>query len=260
MAYRNARNDGVGGHLPMPDEGTIQQQKYYEETASEYRRMHVNADDEHYHALAYIARLAPEWGISSFLDVGSGTGRAVEFLNDKGFQVKGVEPVPALLQEALRVRPDLCALMQCGRGESLPFSDGSFDAVCEFGVLHHVRHPDAVIKEMLRVARKAVFLSDANRFGQGRMSVKIAKLLLFKAGLWPIVNLVKTGGRGFSYSEGDGVFYSYSVYDSLPIFAAWAQDLYLVPTLPKSSSSWYQPLLTSQTVLLCAFKQVPDLS
>jgi SAM-dependent methyltransferase len=244
--------------VPLSDDGAIQQERYYQQTASEYRRMHVAANDEHYRALEYISRLALESDISSFLDVGCGTGRAVEFLYDRGFQVKGVEPVDSLLQEGLRVRPDLCDLMQCGRGEALPFADASFDAVCEFGVLHHVPHPTLVVNEMLRVARKAVFISDSNRFGQGCASARVAKVLLCKVGLWPIVNFVKTRGRRFSYSEGDGIFYSYSVYDSLPICAAWAHDLCLVPTLPQRSSSWYQPLLTSKHILLCAFKRESD--
>ena len=245
----------------MIDYAAQKQQKYYEQTASEYQRMHVNAGDEHYRALSYVATMAPVWGISSFLDVGSGTGRAIEFLHDKGFEVRGIEPVRALVQEAIRRRPSIGHLIQCGRGESLPFADGSFDAVCEFGVLHHVRRPDRVIREMLRMARTAVFISDANRFGQGRVSERLLKLSLFKLGLWPAANFLKTRGKIYSYSEGDGLFYSYSVYDSLAQIACWAEDVYIIPTLtPHSQGSWWQPLLTAQQVLLCAFKRMPDVS
>jgi hypothetical protein len=58
---------------------------------------------------------------------------------------------------------------------------------------------------MLRVARKSVFLSDANRFGQGRISLRVLKLLLSKAGLWPLANLIKAQGKVYSYSQGDGM-------------------------------------------------------
>jgi ubiquinone/menaquinone biosynthesis C-methylase UbiE len=241
----------------MIDQAVRKQQQYYEQTAADYQQMHVVDGDEHYRALSYIATMARVWGISSFLDVGSGTGRAGEFLHDQGFQVRGVEPVNALIQQANRRRPSIGQLIQCGQGESLPFADGSFDAVCEFAVLHHVRHPNWVIQEMLRVARTAVFISDANRFGQVRLPVRLLKLSLSKLGLWSAVNFLKTLGRVYSYSEGDGVFYSYSVYDSLAQIASWAEETHIISTLGHCPSSWWQPLLTSQCVLLCGLKQIP---
>lgn len=236
----------------MNDRIAAQQQAYYEETAAAYRAMHVTEGDEHYRALTYIAAMSGVWNIASFLDVGSGTGRAVQYLHERGFHVRGVEPVEALIKQA---DPTVREIIQCGRGEALPYPDASFDAVCEFGVLHHVRKPDLVVKEMLRVARKAVFLSDANRFGQGRGVTRVLKLLLSKAGLWPAANYVKTRGKIYSYSEGDGIFYSYSVYDSLPRIREWAQEIYFHPLMPHRSASWCQPLLTSEQILLCAFTQ-----
>ncbi len=240
----------------MIDQAVRKQQRYYEETAADYQQMHVTEGDEHYRALSYIAATAPVWGISSFLDVGSGTGRAVEFLHDKGFEVRGIEPVSALVQQAIRRRPSIGQLIECGQGECLPFADNSFDAVCEFAVLHHVRDPGRVIKEMLRVARTAVFISDANRFGQGRLPARLLKLSLFKLGLWPAVNFLKTRGKVYSYSEGDGLFYSYSVYDSLAQIASWAEETHIISTQGQHPSSWWQPLLTSQCALLCGLKRM----
>lgn len=239
----------------MKDRIAARQQAYYEATAADYRRMHVTEGDEHYRALSYIATMAGPWGISSFLDVGSGTGRAVQFLNERGFEVKGVEPVEALIKQANSVAREL---IQHGSGEALPYPDASFEAVCEFGVLHHVRRPELVVGEMLRVARKAVFLSDANRFGQGRYSVRLLKLLLSKTGMWPTANFIKTRGKIYSYSEGDGIFYSYSVYDSLSQILPWAEDVTILPLMPQQSNSWFRPLLTSEQVLLCAFRKAPQ--
>ncbi len=34
--------------------------------------------------------------------------------------------------------------------------------------------------------------------------------MLWAARLWPLVNFVKTKGKGYHYTEGDGVLYSYS--------------------------------------------------
>ena len=89
----------------MIDQAVRKQQQYYEQTAADYQQMHVVDGDEHYRALSYIATMARVWGISSFLDVGSGTGRAVEFLHDQGFQVRGVEPVNAGESAPAKHRP-----------------------------------------------------------------------------------------------------------------------------------------------------------
>lgn len=110
------------------------------------------------------------------------------------------------------------------------------------------------MKEMLRVARKAVFISDSNRFGQGSRIQRIVKLLLFKARLWGVFNYLRTLGKGFLFSEGDGVFYSYSVYDSFQQIASWADRLILVPNGDQKVRSWIHPLLTSGGVIVCAFR------
>jgi len=68
---------------------------------------------------------------------------------------------------------------------------------------------------MLRVARKVVVISDAHRFGQGPLPLQILQLLLFKLKLWESFDFLRTRGTGHQVSAGDGVFYSYSVYDNL---------------------------------------------
>src|SRR5207253_1727294 len=104
----------------------------------------------------------------SLLDVGAGTGRGIKFFMERNPDLKivSIEPVQALIDEAIKGGVPEGIVAQ-GRGEALPFNDRAFDAVCEFGVLHHASNPDEVLAEMMRVARKAVFISDTNRFGQG---------------------------------------------------------------------------------------------
>jgi SAM-dependent methyltransferase len=80
--------------------------------------------------------------------------------------VCGVEPVVALVKQAVISGNTASGPILCGSGEALPFADASFDAVCEFAVLHHVANPNAVVKDMLRGAKKAVHIADSNRFGQ----------------------------------------------------------------------------------------------
>lgn len=50
-------------------------------------------------------------------------------------------------------------------GRTLPFADGTFDAVLLCDVLHHAREPAALLGEALRVSRRAVVLKDHFRFG-----------------------------------------------------------------------------------------------
>ena len=234
------------------------QAEYYRRTAPEYDAMHVAEHDEHGQALRFISCLLGLHGISTVLDVGCGTGRGVEYFREHhpDIGVVGVEPVEALLDLAIHRHGVPPERLVRGRGEALPFASESFDAVCEFGVLHHVRKPRVVVAEMLRVARKAVFISDSNRFGQGPDAVRWLKLLLYRCRLWWPANFVRTGGRGYLLSEGDGLAYSYSVYDDYPQVAKWAQQIILVPILPHASEAWLTPLLTAGHVLVCAFRDV----
>jgi SAM-dependent methyltransferase len=232
------------------------QQRYYTETAASYDAMHGHADDGHDAALRFISALVEEFQIRSVLDVGCGTGRALRHVRARHPTIRahGVEPTWALIRQAVETHGLAADHVACGRGESLPYASGSFDAVCELGMLHHVPDPNAVVREMLRVARRAVFISDANRFGQGSWFGRAAKLLLYRLKLWPVANYIKTGGRGYVITAGDGLAYSYSVFDSYDLLAEWASQVILVPTSPPSARSWAHPLLTAGQVLACAIR------
>jgi ubiquinone/menaquinone biosynthesis C-methylase UbiE len=230
------------------------QARYYTDTATPYDVMHVREQDGHGVALRMISALVDQFEICSVLDVGCGTGRAVRHFRTRhaGIHVHGIEPVPALIRRAVEVHGVSACDIVCGRGEYLPYADRSFDAVCEFGILHHVPQPNAVVREMLRVARRAVFLSDANRFGQGSWTGRLTKLALYRLNLWPLANYLKTRGRGYSITPGDGLAYSYSVFDSLDLLAEWAPRVILIPTSPSSARTWAHPLLSAGQVLACA--------
>lgn len=231
------------------------QGEYYTRSASSYDHTHVKMDDEHALGVAYMIDLMRRHDIKRVLDVGCGTGRATKILLDAGFDVVGIEPVEALLQLAEQKGMPKERLV-LGSGQQLPFPDGSFDAVCEFGVLHHVERPNEVVREMLRVAKKAVFLSDTNRFGRGRLFARLVKLSVWKLGLWRLCYFLVKGGKNYDCSECDGIAFSYSVYDSYNLIEAWADYVIPIPTKVEGRRlrSWAHPLLTSSHLLLAGIK------
>jgi ubiquinone/menaquinone biosynthesis C-methylase UbiE len=233
------------------------QRSYYEESAASYDDLHVSPEDEHSRALKHISALLDLVGITSILDVGCGTGRGIKFflVSRPGIRVHGIEPVQALIKQGIERNGIPMDLITCGRGECLPFPDQSFDAVLELGVLHHVERPDLIVKEMMRVARKAVFLSDGNRFACGSIFSRLAKLSLYKLRLFRPAYLLKTLGRGYRFSEGDGVAYSFSVYDVFHILAKWATRIFAIPLGKEKPFTWLHPLISSLHVLLCAIRE-----
>lgn len=189
------------------------QRKYYAETATKYDAMQISDQDEHQFALAFLSAIIEYHEIRSVLDVGSGTGRALRYLKSRhpGVRLVGIEPVEALrkIGHAAGLTQDE---LQDGDINSLVAADGEFDLVCEFAVLHHVPKPERAVSEMLRVARKAIFISDANNFGQGGLTSRCLKQAINALGLWRAFDWLRTGGKGYHVSAGDGLFYSYSVF------------------------------------------------
>jgi ubiquinone/menaquinone biosynthesis C-methylase UbiE len=235
------------------------QRQFYSSTSDTYDEKYVRPGDEHFVALSLISAFVEGYRYTSILDVGTGTGRGLRYLRDRhpNTEVRGIEPVRAMIEQAHKRNgvPEGCIVE--GDGAALPFPDASFDAVCEFGVLHHVSEPEAIVREMARVARRAVFLSDSNRFANGGGLHRVAKYLLFRLKLWPTVYRLGTRGRGYHLSlgqDGDGgVVYSYSVYDSLEFLNDWADRVFLVPLVP-TRAGWFHPLFGAKNVLLCALR------
>jgi len=232
------------------------QREYYERTAPIYDRCHLSVDGEHEVACRFISAFIPLLGATSLLDVGCGTGRAIGFFraNNPGLTTHGVEPVRALLDEA-RAKFGSDGLLRAD-GARLPFADNSYDVVIETGVLHHVRRPAEVAREMTRVARKAVFLSDHNIFGQGSGHARAVKWALYKSGLWVMTKRLLNGGQDYYVSEGDGVAYSYSVYFQYRLMQQWAARVVVIPTRTGNGGDLglYSPLFSADEVLLCAIR------
>ena len=238
---------------PSSDEKRAQAE-YYDRTAREYDTMHNAETGEHALALNYVVSLCRQYGLFSILDVGCGTGLAVRAMNAQGLDAVGVEPVPALIEVGLSKHGLGPHQLRQGDAEHLAFPDGSIDAVTEFAVLHHIKDPAPAVAEMLRVAKHAVFLSDENRFGRGSLLWRLVKLLWWKVGFFSTGFWLMTKGKGYNFTEGDGISYSYSVFDSYPQLAEWADVVFFIPLKRTSGPAWAHPLLSTSHVLLCAIR------
>jgi ubiquinone/menaquinone biosynthesis C-methylase UbiE len=239
----------------MPSKTTFEaeiQQKYYAENAHKYSEMHDQEKDEHYFALALLVATIDYFGIESILDIGSGTGRAVTYLKKKcpGVKVIGIEPVEELRRIGYRNGLSQEELIE-GDALKLNFREGEFDLVCEFGMLHHIRSPEIVVGEMLRVAKKAIYVSDSNNFGQGSAPARTVKQLLNSFGLWKAANLVMTRGKGYYLSEEDGLAYSYSVFNSYKQIEEKCKRIHLLNTAPGKIN----PYKTASHVALLGVKE-----
>lgn len=200
--------------MPSNDEVAIQR-AYYKSSAQQYDSVHVNEKDEHHFALRFLEAAIDHYGITSVLDVGAGTGRVACHLKEKypALKVVSVEPVKELREVGYSKGLTREELIE-GDATRLQFQDSQFDLVCEFGILHHVRSPASVVAEMLRVGKVGIFISDSNNFGQGSFASRAVKQLLDALGLWRVADLIKTKGKGYEITEGDGLAYSYSVFNN----------------------------------------------
>jgi len=238
------------------------QRQYYTDTAARYEEMHLHEGCGDPQGMRFVHAILRMIEARSILDVGTATGRGIRDLKTvfpESF-VCGVEPVAGLVRQAALRGNTACGPVLRGSGDALPFRDASFDVVCEFSVLHHVADPGAVVKEMLRVANKAVIIADSNRFGQGSRAARLLKLALYKLKLWSFFNFLRTRGKGYLITEGDGLAYSYSVYDSFELIARWADRIIVFPSDANKGNSWLYPLLNCSAVVLCALREPGDAS
>jgi ubiquinone/menaquinone biosynthesis C-methylase UbiE len=215
-----------------PDSNAIdRQQAYYSDTASAYDSWHLDRDIEHNIAAQFLFGMIDHFDFSSLLDVGAGTGRILRMAAAKNPHIRrhGIEPVEAMRKVAYN-NGVLPSELTAGDACSIGFEDKSFDIVSAFGVLHHVASPDKAIGEMLRVAKRAIFISDMNCYGFGSWLSRTSKQLLRALKLWTITDFLLTRGRGYRWDEGDGLWYAYSIFDSLRTIQHACSEIYLLKT------------------------------
>ena len=104
----------------------------------------------------WIAPLLPETG--RLLDIGCGDGALDALLQERrpDLQVEGIDVL---------VRPETRIPVKPFDGRTVPFADGTFDAVLLVDVLHHTDDPAVLLREARRVSRRWVVLKDHFRDG-----------------------------------------------------------------------------------------------
>jgi SAM-dependent methyltransferase len=94
------------------------------------------------------------------LDIGCGEGRFCRILRGLGVAATGVDPTPALIDEA--VRRDPSGDYRIGRAETLEFADASFDLVVSYLTLIDIPGIEQAVAEMERVLAPGGTLLIAN--------------------------------------------------------------------------------------------------
>lgn len=110
---------------------------------------------------------------ATILDVGGGHGQLTEPLIDRGYQVTVLgsdESCQHRIQSL--VEQNRCAF-QVGNVLDLPFADNSFDVTISYRFLAHVKDWQKFVKELARVAKKAVIID----YPTGRSANAIAPYL-----------------------------------------------------------------------------------
>jgi SAM-dependent methyltransferase len=99
-------------------------------------------------------------GFRSALDVGCGEGRLCRALRQRGIDAVGVDPTPALIEEARR--RDSGGRYLIGKAEQLGFEGQTFDLVVSYLTLIDIADFRAAIREMARVLKVGGSLLIAN--------------------------------------------------------------------------------------------------
>ena len=102
----------------------------------------------------------------SVLDVGFGLGYGLNVMSIKAAKVSGVDVdknVYDYCQDTLIGKNPKVDVLKVYDGYNLDFADNTFDIVTCVDVIEHVEDYERLIKEMLRVSKRGLFLSTPNR-------------------------------------------------------------------------------------------------
>ena len=112
----------------------------------------ANIQEQH-HRPVYVAvfdRVGLKTG-AAYLDVGCGSGLALQIAAGRGVQPYGLDAAPNLLEVARRRVPG--GEFRVGDLENLPYTNGKFDLVTGFNAFQFAGNPGVALREAKRVAK-----------------------------------------------------------------------------------------------------------
>jgi SAM-dependent methyltransferase len=113
------------------------------------------------HEFDLMMRLLDAPDGATLLDVGCGTGHFSRRFAAAGLRVAGLDPDPAMLGHARGLGGGVSYLL--GTGTALSCGDNAYDYVTAVTSLCFITDPERALREMWRVARRAVLLGLLNR-------------------------------------------------------------------------------------------------
>lgn len=130
-------------------------QEYFAANAGEWdslRALHIPEDQVETAVLDLVGNAQ----VSSYLDLGTGTGRILELVAPRASRAVGIDLNGEMLSMArARIERASLAHVQVRRGDlfELPYTDHSFDLITLHQVLHYLEDPSAAVAEAARVLK-----------------------------------------------------------------------------------------------------------
>lgn len=146
------------------------------------------------------------------LDAGCGTGRALPVLREAvgpSGTVLGADVTPAMLGEAVQAGRDRYAALLLADVAVVPLRDAVLDAVFGAGLVSHLAHPEAGLRELARVVRPGGRLALFHPIGRAALAARHGRALTgddlrAEPNLRPL--LARSGWRMDSYTDEDDRF------------------------------------------------------
>ena len=244
--------------MTRPDPAVEIQREYYTETASRYDTMHKHEGVDDPATRSLILSVLRSLEIRRFAGCGIRDRTRVEGLCLGAAWSFGVRS---------RASGSVGAGGRGGRQWRIGFAAAGFGrsaAICRRQLrrgerIQHSAPCSAAFESGARNASSGAASRGDRGFqsfrARGSWPARLFKLFLYKMGLWGAFNFVRTRGKCYQISEGDGLFYSYSVYDSYDLVSRWADRILLLSNGAVQSRSWFHPLLTAEGLVLIAIRE-----